>query len=224
MKIDKSKFLVLTSVLAAGTAAAALAAPGCSSTANGTSDGGASVDGSSGGGGDGGGGDGSTTGDGGGGGDGGGDAGECLGDDKVLNPSCASFLGDGGADAAAGTCVTTATGQAACSSFQANLRNGVAREAVKCLNVAPTCEAVPDPVVGCFDQAAAKACPDATAATFCTAQLAKCTAGSIGQADCVKYMTALTSSGRDKFAANCADEAGCAFGNLDSVKACIPFL
>lgn len=223
MKIDKSKFLVLTSVLAAGTAAAALAAPGCSSTSNGTTDGGASVDGSSGGGGDGGG-DGSATTDGGGGDGGGGDGGECLGDDKVLNPTCASFLGDGGADAAAGTCITAVEGQAACTSFQANLRNGVAREAVKCLNLAPTCEAVPDPVTGCFDQAAAKACADPEAATFCTAQLAKCTAGSIGQADCVKYMNALTSAGRTKFATNCADEAGCAFGNLDSVKACIPFL
>ncbi len=222
MKIDKSKFLVLTSVLAAGTAAAAMSTGACTTTTNNPTDGGtSSVDGSSGGtdgssgGTDGssGGGDGAT--------DGGDDGSACLGDDKVLNPSCSSFL-EAGTDAG-GSCLTSLDGQDACTSFQANLRNGVAREAVNCLKIAPTCEALPDPVGGCLDQAAAKACPDTAVDALCTAELAKCTAGAITKADCVKYMTALTPAARTKFTTNCADEVGCSLSNADAVKSCILF-
>jgi hypothetical protein len=213
MKIDKSKFLVLTGVLAAGTAGAAMMNACTVTSTNNAGDGGtSSVDGSSGGtDGSSGGTDGSTSDAAG---DGGGDAAAtCLGDDKVLNPSCSSFL-DAGTDGGSG-CIQSANGQSTCNSAQSALKNGVARDVIQCLSAAPACEggATPDVANDCVIAALGKACPDADTDAFCTDQLAKCTAGaSLTKAQCMQYMAGLKPAARTAFATSCADEGGCALG------------
>ncbi len=134
------------------------------------------------------------------------DASSCLGDDKMLNPSCASF-------ADAGTnCASSEGGQFYCPNVQANYVNGVARSIMQCLSLAPTCEAVPDPFATCTLAALDKACPDAAAAAPCAAAAQACAAEqvtpTINQAKCQQYYSGLSSVGRTRFT-SCAAE-GCA--------------
>ncbi len=133
------------------------------------------------------------------------DASTCLSDDKVLNPSCGSFV-DAGV-----SCAGSQQGQASCPAIQQNYVNGVSRAIMQCLSLAPSCEAVPDPTETCMFAALDKACPDATTAAPCQMAAQQCsTAGvtpTINQAKCQQYLGGLSAAGRAKFA-SCATE-GC---------------
>lgn len=203
MKLDKSRFLAITGLLAAASGVVAVSA--CTITSvNGNVDGGQTTDAS-------------TTSD-------GavvepGDAAtdstttsdaadattSCLGDDKVQNPSCDSF-----ADAS-----TNCAGQAGtlyCNDVQTKFRNGVARGIMECLKLAPTCEATPDPITKCTLDTLDKACPDlAATAAPCQAAAKACTdlgvTPTINQAKCQQYLSGLSPAGRTAFT-SCAAE-GC---------------
>lgn len=209
MKIDKSRFLALTGVLAAASGIGAVSActlttvtgnePDGSTTTpvldSGTESDGATTsdaatsDATS---------DAPTT-----------DAADgaaCLGPDKVQNPPCSSFV-DAGT-----SCAGSEGGQFYCSQVEDKYTNGVARSIMQCLSLAPTCEAVPDPIARCTFAALDQACLDSAAATPCM-QAAQACAGNgitptIDQAKCQKYFSGLSATGRTEFT-SCAVE-GCA--------------
>lgn len=206
MKLDKSRFLAITGLLAAASGVAAVSACTITSVTGDVDGGNTTTDAST------------TT-------DGAvvdppvGDASpdsttttdaadsapSCLGDDKVQNPSCDSF-----ADAS-----TNCAGQAGtlyCNDVQAKFRNGVARGIMECLKLAPTCEAIPDPITKCTLDTLDKACPDlAATAAPCQAAAKTCTdlgvTPDIDQAKCQQYLAGLSPAGRTEFT-SCAAE-GC---------------
>jgi hypothetical protein len=144
------------------------------------------------------------------------DGSTCLSDDKVLNPSCGSFV-DAGV-----SCAGSQQGQATCPAIQQNYVNGVSRAIMQCLSLAPSCEAVPDPTETCLFAALDKACPDATTAAPCQMAAQQCTTAgvtpTINQAKCQQYLSGLNATGRAKFA-SCATE-GC---SLTSDAFCFRF-
>ncbi len=209
MKIDRSKFITITGALAAASGITAFSACTIVSTSGGNpdaaspSDSATNPDGPLG--------DGETP-------DGSSEAGAdagvdspagCLGDDKVLNPSCSSFAADGGD---AGACIRGQEGQSACASYQTNMRNGVARAAILCLAVAPTCEGTVDAITRCGLEALSRACPDPAAQAFCQKEIAACAAAgttpAVTQKQCEQYASGLNDKGRAAFT-SCATE-GCA--------------
>jgi hypothetical protein len=219
MKIDRSRFLMLTGALSAATALGAAAIGGCSSSSTTvapdasvpptdsgvTTDGGGTTDAS----------------------DAGTDSGACLGDTA---PADAGDAGDGGLDC---TAAADTACQAGCEAALANLRAGIAFAAADCILKLPSCEGAATDVIGaCIEAAAGKACADSTAATYCQDVFAACTdagapvdagdAGGFTQADCEKAAVALNQTGRDTFmscmvesgGSGCADPQAC----LDALK------
>jgi len=134
------------------------------------------------------------------------DGASCLGADKVQNPSCGSFV-DAGV-----SCAGSEGGQFYCPNIQDTYVNGVARSIMQCLALAPTCEAVPDPLERCTLAALDQACVDSAAATPCAQAAQACsTEGvtpTITPAKCQQYWSALSAAGRTRFT-SCAAE-GCA--------------
>jgi hypothetical protein len=206
MKIDKSRFLLLTTSLAATATALAVATVACNSTSTSTdNDSGPPT----------------TTPEAGGGGDGGktdGGGEQCLGTDGTA-PMC-SPTGEGGGDEDAGaddagdggTAATVAKCQFECQTASSTFKTGVAVAINACLD-----KAVADPTVegacagalpGCATEAIGKACDDDTAAAFCTENLAQCGGGGddagtdgggasgITQDKCVAVAKALSGEGR----------------------------
>ena len=212
MKIEKSKFLAITTVLAAASGVSAFTA--CTiTTTNGGGDagadssvtpapdsGGTPTDGSST--------DGSST---------DGSPGDASTPDAA--PTCLGDTGPAASCSGTGTnCLTSVDGQLACGNFLAGFRNGVAAEAAKCLALAPTCEATPDPVETCAVAALAKACPDTAAVTPCRTAITNCgTAVTLSQARCEQLYAGLNAAGRQAFA-DCTAE-GC--GLIDNTR-CLP--
>jgi hypothetical protein len=186
MQIDRSRFLFLTSALAATTAVSLSAGVGGCSKSDSTTDGGAVAET------DASGVDASTsdssvadaaTAD-------AADATACLGDDG-LAPTCDPT--DGG---------TQCTLQ--CQSVGTYLKHQVAQKAAECIeaniNVFPTCEGGSP---ACVVAATAAACDDPTADTFCTTFAPTCADAGVGpdggvlsQADCVAFVKGLTGGGR----------------------------
>ena len=196
MKIDKARFLVLTGAIAAGVAGAIV---GCSSSADkGTSpaDAGASsdasttTDGSSTD-------DGSTT--------DASDAAACLDPDGDAGPDA----GDPVSDCAS---LTGFCGPA-CESMAFGVTQVVGNAVVACMKTkasAAGCQSSPEApsVVGeCSAPILDQLCPDPTAAAFCAPLVSTCNGVDAGepdaglkhaftQANCVKYVAALTANGR----------------------------
>jgi len=201
MKIDKSRFLLLTTTLAA-TATALVVATACNTTSTSTdNDGGTPVNPDSGNSTD-------AAGNSEGGGDGGGDAGACLGTDQTA-PFCGPEV-EGMDSGVPAKCTTE------CDSVSALFKGGVAAEISACL------DKLPDPtqegacntgLPGCVTDAVAKACDDPTAAEFCATT---CGADSgvedagFTQRECEAVAKALSTQGRETFT-NCAAESGCGF-------------
>lgn len=210
MNIDKKRFLALTGVIAAASGIATMQA--CSLTVNGGDpdgaapiptvdsssqdpDGSASVDSSSP--------DSSTrdatTAD-------AADGATCLGDDKMLNPPCASFVNEAGT-----SCAGSPVGQSFCPASKANFVNGVSREIMECLKLAPTCEAVPNPLESCTYKALDRACVVPAAKAPCQQALMNCTQSgvtpTIDQAKCERYYSGLSPQGQLGFQ-SCTSE-GC---------------
>lgn len=209
MKIDRSRFLMLTGALSAATALGAGAVAGCSSTAatdkadastTTTTDGGSS--------------DGATE---------PADAGVDTG-----SVSCLDDRADGG-DPDAGDSGLDCAGNAdaycqmACTNAFTNLKAGVAFEAAECVLKLPTCEGTTTDVVGdCFEKAGAKACADPTSPPFCQSIFDGCAdagadpdAGDAGdggvwnKATCVALVNALNDTGRAAFQSCMVEGNGC---------------
>ncbi len=218
MKLDRTRFLMLTTALSGAIAACAV-----TSTNN-------TVPGGGGGGNDSGGGsDGTTTGD--------GATSQDSGKDTSTNP-------DGASDAAicddsvgtAGACASYADGGAGptdggdagnacltsllCDDVLADLKPKVAQKTIECVFALPTCESGAGIDV-CIATALAGACPDATGKAACDQIASVCgDAGvdaGVSQADCQKYTAGLTAAGRTKFVA-CMTESACF---ITDVKTCL---
>ncbi len=200
MKIDRSKFFAITTVLAAASGVSAFTA--CTITTTNTgSDSGAdsstSADSSTGD---------SSTGDSSTGDSSTGDAAKPDGTAPDAAPTCLDQDGAGTATCTGGAgCMAAPAGQGFCADLNLSFKNAVARDAVKCLGLAPTCEAIPDPFETCAVAALAKACPDPAAAAPCQAAIAACMADgvptpAINLARCQQLYSGLSASGRTKFA------------------------
>lgn len=215
MQIDKSRFLFLTSSLAATAAAVVVSTSACGTTTTatdtdaGTDDPTADDSGTDGGSSDGSAGDGSSSTD-------ASDAAvACLGTDGTA-PFCGPEIEgvDGGPPAKC---------QFECSNVSKIFKTGVAVEISACLD-----KDVPDPTVEgacfagvapCVEGALAKACEDDTAAAYCTTLLAGCgdAAPVPSQADCIGVVSALSAAGKTSLS-DCTAEGGCG-GCFDSVAA-----
>jgi hypothetical protein len=215
MKIDKTRFILLTTTLAASTTAALVACTvnstntttntgtdagqatsSSGSSGQGSSSGGTSSGGTSSGG---------TT---------------CLGDtgDKAACGNDAGVYDDGGL---AAKCPVQ------CESHNDWFKTAVAKSIHDCLEVLPSAEACDTSAPDCANKAIDQACDDTTAAEWCTNNV-KCPGG-VGVADaggyggggddpqaaCVKIVRALSARGRETLKA-CFETAGgvCAEGAL----------
>jgi hypothetical protein len=201
MQLDRSRFLLLTSALAAATAVSFTAGLGGCSKADSTTDGGATTDatasdsspvedGSTDAA------DASTA-----------DASGCLTNDG-LPPNCDPY--DGGAQC-----------NYQCQAAARHFKNQVAVKAAACIdqnmNIAPTCEGG-EPA--CVEAATAAACTDPAAAPFCAGFLASCAdagdGGTITQAECLSIANGLSGGGRD-YLTTCVASSDCRFC-LDMLK------
>lgn len=221
MKIDRTRFLVLTGALAA--AAAAAGAPGCTQSS-------AKADG------------GTTTvpeaGDDDAGtpssdasGDVAREAGACLGDTPAETRECTELGGmddagvplDGSVGDAGETCIQSISGQTACDDLKLYTTGAVARDAIQCLLTLPTCEGL-GTTTTCAMAALRKACPDPAAATLCQQILGECAeagadAGTT-QAECEQLVSGLSTEGRQRLV-QCTSEGGACFTD---VTTCVGFL
>ena len=196
MKIDRARFLILTSVIAAGVAGAVA---GCSSSADkGTSS--ADVDASS---------DASTTTD-------SSSTEDGSTDDASDAAACLAANGDAGPDAGdpLSDCASlTGLCGPACESMALRVTQVVGNEVFACMKAKQNQAACQSTFTGytlvgdCSDPILDQLCPDPTAASFCAPLVATCNGVDAGapdaglkhaftQANCEKYVAALTARGR----------------------------
>lgn len=180
MKVDRARFLLLTTALSAGTAVGVMGM-GCSVTST-ASDGGTPATDDAATGTDSSTTDSSTT-------DGGGDGGACLANEG-LAPTC---------EGASLSCAAT------CAGFLPNYKNAVGRAIVECILALPTCEGATVEVANCVQKALGKACADPTAKTFCDPLVVSCGgadggadagASRLPQSECEDIATGLNATGR----------------------------
>jgi hypothetical protein len=210
MKIDRTRFLMLTSVIAAAAA--------CTTAAVTASDGGTPNDN-----GDAGEGDAGQTpvADGAGAdsapptNDGGIDGASvaCLGAVGDASAACAPFALGGNQDAGPGSCLTSAV----CNGI-ANVTGGVAVSIVACASADPTFDAGCVDLSSCVLTALGTACSDPSTVSTCGAIVAACGPDSgaaiadggiaVTQASCQQYLSGLQDSARDGFSA-CMVEGSC---------------
>jgi hypothetical protein len=199
MKVDRTKFLLLTGALSAATTVALVSTTACTTTSA-TTDGGTVTPPS----GDDSGPD-STT-----------EGGACLGDSVVE-----------GGDAAAQDC-SKALCPTECTNVQNAYRAGVAQAAVQCILALSICESGGSEATKCAEDALANACDDPTAATLCTKLVADCTAPSdagydadastadagaaFDQASCVALVRGLNADARTSFTSCVTEGAGAGNG------------
>ena len=181
MKVDRSRFLLLTTALAAASAVGVMAT-GCTvnSTDKGTTtptptpgvDGSVPDSGT----------DAYTNPD-------GGEGGACLDD-------------SGGAASCSGVSTSCA---ATCAPYLANYKSGVARDIISCLTTLPTCEGTDAEaqISNCVQLALAKSCEDLTATEFCAPMAESCgIAGANASTEleaCVGVAKGLNATGRAVF-------------------------
>jgi hypothetical protein len=210
LKIDKTRFLVLTGLISAATVACTIqntkkdepsGAPAANADGNGSSNGGA-ADAS-----------GSTT------------VSDASASDAGDGEAAAACIGDQGADpdCAASKCPTE------CETIKTRFKKGVANEILGCMEMYPSCESNYSCISerGASDPDAGRAiCDDATATTFCQPLVDSCKVNDgeeITMESCVAMAKILTASGRDEFT-SCITEgmAGyCTYGSswcLDAMR------
>jgi hypothetical protein len=118
------------------------------------------------------------------------DASACLTDDGIA-PTC-----EGATNAACGTL---------CQNYLPNYKKGVSRAIAECLLALPSCEAGVDEgaIANCVQISLAKACPDPSAATFCTPLVTQCGAdggvSNLDQTECQDLIVGLNDTGRTAF-------------------------
>ncbi len=201
MKIDKSRFLLLTTSIAAATTALVVSATGCntvhteddagsSSGSTPTADSGSSTDDDAG--------EGGATSD--------ADAAlACLG-----NTGAAPLCGPANEGEDAGGLAKCSY---ECDKFNATFKTEVAKDISACLDTAfegPTFEGCAGAAPPCVEAAVAKACDDPEADTYCTTLLAGCgDAGvAVTQEQCVSFVRALSNEGKTTLT-TCTAEGTC---------------
>jgi hypothetical protein len=221
MKLDRTRFLMLTTAISGAIAACTVGACSVNSTTNngpGGGDGSTGDDGATGN-------DGSTTHDGSGEAstnDGGNEATTC--DDSVGSAgACADYADGGTGPADAGDGGSVCLSSAFCDSTLANLKPKVAQAAIACVVALPTCESGAG-IDTCVETALAGACADTTGKAACDQIASVCgDAGAdagVSPADCQKYTAGLTAAGRTAFVA-CMTESACF---ITDAKQCFPQL
>jgi hypothetical protein len=211
MKLDRARFLMLTTAISGAIAA-------CSTTTtNNTTDGGG------GGGGDGGGNEAASpdaSGTDGAGGqdgttdgvspDGAGEAATC--DDSVgAAGACASYA-DGGTGPDAGDGGSVCLSATVCTNLLADLKPHIAEQVIACVAALTDCGPGDAAVIDCMQTSLRKACPDPTDATACGQIASTCSdAGAdagVSPDECHTLTAGMTDSGRTKFVA-CMVESAC---------------
>jgi len=185
MKVDRTRFLLLTGALSAAVVGAAGSACTIKDQRSGdptptpgdVDSGGSGSDGDSGS-------NGSST--------DASDAAACLGDDGVA-PTCEG--GDAAVD-----CATL------CATNQARFKKGFSREVASCLLSLPTCEGNPA-VADCFQSAATKLCDDPTVVAYCAPLICDEAGVGVQKSTCELSAKALGATGRTELA-DCIDGAG----------------
>ncbi len=208
MKVNRSRFLLLTAALAGGTSLAATAIGGCTvNNTNVNGDGGTTQDGSVSDGttGDGATGDSATS-------DSSNNDGGTCDDTTGSAPDCAA-LADAGAGDGGGTCVDNAAFVAACPVWAANLKPGVARKAVNCAVALPSCESGAG-LDTCLSDALNQSCADTTADAVCMSIAATCADAGVMDAGvspmtCDRYVSGLNAAGRTELTQCFAESGGC---------------
>ena len=201
MKVDKTRFLFLTSAITAAIGAAS----GCAlvSTSGGNADGGTTPTP-----------DGATTGDGG----STSDASPEAATTSDASDSGAACLGE--SDAGSGNCSALGNGCALqCTDIVTRFKGDIALQAIDCVSKLPTCEAAELDIIACVDKSLANACTDPTATTFCTPLVTACNSPALTQAACEQVATGLTAGGRTTFT-DCITEGGASSCTADP-KFCI---
>ncbi len=215
MKIDRTRFLLLSTSLAAATAAAVLSTTGCQNTTTDT-DAGTTAENDSGT---------TPTSDSGATSDDAGDAAAaCLGNDPAKGPYCGPSGEGGDPDAGEADAGPAPKCPAGCSSFSNYFKSEVAKGLNDCLEAAPTCEGLES---SCVDKVLAQACTDQGAVDFCTGLAATCGDAGAGDSDggtafsqesCLKVANGLSDNGKT-FVTSCIEGLpdNCGYC-LDSVK------
>jgi hypothetical protein len=199
MKVDRTKFLLLTGAISAAVACTVNSTTNNDGTNNPPAPPPADDGGT----------DSATDG----GGDAAGDGGACLGD---------TTTGDGGIlTCGAASCPTT------CTTVANEYRPGVAEATIECLLALPTCEGGGTPDThACADKALAKACDDTDATTTCAKLVAACSAdagdasadggATFDQTSCQTLVRGLTASARTSFISCVTEGFGLNSGNCQS--------
>ncbi|WP_437672055.1 hypothetical protein [Sorangium sp. So ce131] len=214
MHLDRSRFLLLVTTIAAASCASGSEAPGSPAAGSG----GAGGDGALGGGGAGGSGGEAAGGSGsGGGGAGGGEAegGGGAGGGEAEGGGGAGGGGGGVCDDTVGSpgiCATDCEGEGACPAVLAFLKPGVAEGLVVCLNALDpdTCTRSGD-VDGCVRGSLGASCPDSSADDDCARLAPLCESDAADAAwleGCHDVLDGLTEEGRRRMI-TCATEGGC---------------
>lgn len=189
MKVDRARFLLLTTALSAATAVA-ISATGCTLKSE-ASDGGSTPttptndsgsDGAPDAASDGYTADSAT-----------GDGGACL-DDTGLAPTC---------EGANTSCTAT------CEHYLTTFKKDVARAIAGCIVALPSCEGATLEVTDCVQNALARACPDPTAEGFCEPLATTCngdgSSTAFSKSDCTDVATGLSKAGRTQLS-GCVQE------------------
>lgn len=203
MKVDRTRFLLLTGTISTATALAMAGASGCTVVSKGdgsdaattpttTDDGGSTTP---------------ATSDGG------------AKSDAAPTSDC---LGSGAGDAGALDCTKLAANgcDVSCEAYASNFKPEVARAIADCLVKLPSCEGDFDAMQACATAALAKACDDPTAKTFCTPIASSCGkndggAADIDQSKCEALAKGLSTEGRASFL-SCVDEGTPGYCTPDS--------
>jgi hypothetical protein len=225
MKVNRTRFLLLTAALAGGVGVGVGAGCTVNDTTNNGTDGGTQGDAT--------GGDDSATGDSATGDsatgdsatDGGTEAATC--DDTTGSaPDCAALVNsasDGGVNDGGTSCATNAAFATVCAAWVANLKSKVATNAANCAVALPSCESGAG-LDTCLSAALNMSCADPTADAVCMSISATCadagvTDAGISTTQCDTYVSGLNPTGRTALQA-CFTEGMCAsdFGTCIATK------
>ena len=130
---------------------------------------------------------------------------------------CTSFTA--GTDAGSNGCID----ELGCSTLKSAFKPKIAAKILACVLGLPTAEGSCNGSIACGETALAGACADTTTATSCAQVQTACgdagsDAGAFSLSDCNKYLAGLTAAGRTDFV-GCMTEGGCT-----DVKNCLPGL
>jgi hypothetical protein len=145
----------------------------------------------------------------------------CLQDDSDPLADCDAISDAGSADAAM-SCIYTDDGRFHCIDYHDKVKRGLARKAIDCVVALPSsCGIGGGPAIRCARDLAPQLCPDPTTADFCQPLVTYCAdAGAqfgsmLQQQDCESYASMLNSAGRADFM-DCikSDQSPCSMTNL----------